>query len=50
MFTAMLLCASIKAEGIKVLQNRNIVHRDLKPQNILVKIDPVTQKMQVTLL
>ena len=41
-------CLFPAAKGLKVLQERGIVHRDLKPQNILVAVDPVTEKKQVS--
>lgn len=41
-------CFCAAAEGLRVLQERGIVHRDLKPQNILVTVDPVTEKKQVS--
>ena len=42
------MLSSAAAEGLRVLQERGIVHRDLKPQNILVAVDPVTEKKQVS--
>ena len=34
---------------MKALREQNIVHRDLKPGNILIKKDPVTGKIKVTI-
>ena len=45
--TFLLLCPL--AQAMKALRDQKIVHRDLKPQSILIKYNPRTGEMMVSI-